>query len=414
MNQNFTIQTQAENELNSIEITNPGISQPCENTAIYHQLPPVTAFLVALDQRRLIRKLNPAKSIFNSAIWEFVEGSLASSIASISLYMTQNNIHAEQGRFADLLILREFQANGRIKLLRERLRDTADIDDQLLPDFLNLQAGVYSDSRRSSNQNVERELLYRGQLHECWKFHRVRWEYRQLQNRFLGNVGNQLQAAKRARSAGIFFHPDQLRALSMNWVEIRRLLERFPVGSLFKLFSSIRSSAGLEINIAEGDWRMLRPLITDLLSGGGLHFFELPAYSWPCSLPESKDDLQQGVLVFHLAKDSKTMISRLRDHVLSLEARGWKVLILNSSNRQTDIELESIDLRLELDRKDSGANMTQDSVVPLREYLRRIEQQYIHDVLDLHAGIKTRACESLKITRQTLYAKLGRCEREQV
>jgi len=48
------------------------------------------------------------------------------------------------------------------------------------------------------------------------------------------------------------------------------------------------------------------------------------------------------------------------------------------------------------------------AVLPLRQFVSEMEQRYIREVLSHHRGIKTRACESLGITRQTLYSKLGR------
>lgn len=47
-------------------------------------------------------------------------------------------------------------------------------------------------------------------------------------------------------------------------------------------------------------------------------------------------------------------------------------------------------------------------MIPLKHYVNELEQRYIREVLQHHKGHKTRACASLGITRQTLYAKLGK------
>jgi transcriptional regulator with PAS, ATPase and Fis domain len=52
-------------------------------------------------------------------------------------------------------------------------------------------------------------------------------------------------------------------------------------------------------------------------------------------------------------------------------------------------------------------------LLPLREFVRQVERHYILDVLGLHNGVKSRACERLQISRQTLYTKLNQeLERE--
>jgi DNA-binding NtrC family response regulator len=46
-------------------------------------------------------------------------------------------------------------------------------------------------------------------------------------------------------------------------------------------------------------------------------------------------------------------------------------------------------------------------LMPLRDFVRQVERHYILDVLGLHHGVKSRACERLQISRQTLYTKLS-------
>ncbi len=307
--------------------------------------------------------------------------------------------------------LRLLEAEGRMALLRQRLRsferrwcDTG----SLVPEFLRLKFIAFGRSGVRARRALEQELLLRGQQPENWSYHRARWLYRELQRDRLGRVGDAAQAAGRAAGAGIRFHPGQLgQSAAWRWQDLRRLLETMPAGGPLGLLHAALQPGISEFLLPAGAWALMRGLFAGILGGSGTDFIELPAVCWPCPLPDCGE---RHTLVLHLENGARCLKSPGAVALSDLTESGWKIILVNSGRPLGGLASQVVDPGIKPESLGGARTVLPTeggSILPLREFVRRVELRYINDVLQLHAGVKTRACESLRITRQTLYTKLS-------
>jgi len=367
-----------------------------------NQLPPAAALIFALDSLHAGIQTN----FWLNKIPKLVRECYANDHLSISAWLEgighkaidlpQVDLHIHELLQADLLsMLRAYLKTNSPRMGREA-------------DWFHFRATSFRFSGYAARRALEQENLIRSQEEESWVYHRCRWRYRLAQQEQLGHFCNNIDAARHARSAGIFFHPDQLlTSESMQWPHLMRLLDFFEPGFLANLINRIGAQRHLELLIPTGSWALLRPLLSHVFSGEGLPFMEIPGSMHQSSLPPCPEGIK-GMIVHHLL--DSTPSSQLESLLEHYERQGWKVLLVHGfQERQmktiSEVKSEGVGLQK------GGENLfnpQKGQVLPLKEFVRRIERRYIHDVLGLHSGIKTHACESLAITRQTLYTKLSK------
>jgi hypothetical protein len=275
-------------------------------------------------------------------------------------------------------------------------------------DRLHARLERYTERPALVRRTLERELLLRDRLPEDWAFHRCRWLYRRLQ---LGPGSSMArsEAAAKARNAGILFHPDQLDdAPARLCRRLRDLLEGLQPGCLLSLTGRLLAGQPCELLVSPANWARLRSWISHLCCGRGLPLLELPAGSLPNPLSPG-DARVPRPLVLHLDGDAPT---DLEQRLAGLAAEGWLPLLVHGGASLELPALNTIDGRGHepVDVSEALLRAGIDPVLPLREFVRRAERRYIQEVIGLHGGIKTRACETLQITRQTLYSKLASME----
>lgn len=245
---------------------------------------------------------------------------------------------------------------------------------------------------------AEREFALRSDGPPDWRLQRARWRSMGQPQRLLATVlrGSHLH--------GIHFHPAQLqRQFDCGLAEIDGLVRGLPAGSLERILALLLGGRQLEMHLDRQAWLALRPLLTSLLAGEGQPFSEVPLSCLPCPLPEHPAAMPPATLVIH-CPGGRRPADRL------LPSGNWRVLLLHeqppaAENHRTVLSLPW-QPALGLDKCLPGTPSP--TVLPLRQFVSELEQRYIREVLSHHRGIKTRACESLGITRQTLYSKLGR------
>ncbi len=254
---------------------------------------------------------------------------------------------------------------------------------------------------------LEQELLLRSALPEDWHFHRAKWRYLELQADQAGNLLAPGEAARRARQAEVFFHPDQLRpSRNLRWFGLRQAVELLDGRAWLQLLDALCAGKPVDLALAPDLWPHLRPWIKHLLGGQGLGFMELTLDGLPAQPGQAPS--RRGLLILHEAEDSHVELERwCRD----CAASGWQVLVVQDPARAplewaNRVVAGPASVRW-AQRHRLSMPALEGRPLPLRDFLRSVERHYILDVLGVTGGIKTRACECLGISRQTLYAKLA-------
>lgn len=273
-------------------------------------------------------------------------------------------------------------------------------------DQLHSLVGRLDGQPRRQRRLLEQELLLRSSLEEDWQFHRAKWRYLSLQAEQTGTMLAPAEAARRARAAGIFFHPDQLRPGPCHrWFGIRRALEMVEPASWLDLLSHLRRNRPVELALPAGLWVHLRPWLAYLVGGSGLSFVEYYTGSLP-ELPPAPSG-RRGLLVVH---GDGELEDRLEEWCRTATGQGWGLVMVRPPQATPAAWLNRVaagETGEEWVRRHVLAGHAPEQVVPLRDFVRQVERSYILDVLGLLGGVKTRACEHLQISRQTLYTKLG-------
>jgi len=254
---------------------------------------------------------------------------------------------------------------------------------------------------------LEQELLLRSTLPEDWHFHRAKWRYLELQADQAGNLLSPTEASRRARQAGIFFHPDQLKPNRLlRWFNLRQAAELLEGQVWLDLLGHLCAGRPVDLALAPELWPHLRPWLHHLLGGQGQGLMELSMNS----LPEQpgKAPGNRGLLVLHSADDAP---AGLEEWCRGAAQAGWQVLAIQAPQRPplawaNFVDGSSLGAQW-AQRHRLSTPALQGRPLPLRDFLRGVERHYILDVLGVTGGIKTKACECLGISRQTLYAKLG-------
>lgn len=269
-------------------------------------------------------------------------------------------------------------------------------------------AGVSNRQRRL----LEQELLVRSTLPEDWYFHRAKWRYLELQADQAGNLLSPSEAARRARQAGIFFHPDQLKpARSQRWFGLRQGVELLDGKAWLDLLAHLTTGRPVDLALAPELWPHLRPWLTHLLGGQGLGLMELSMDS----LPEHPGTApaRRGLLILHGVDQ---VPPSLEAWCQGAALAHWQVLAIQAPHQPelpwaNRVEGGSAGVQWN-QRRHFTSRAMQGRPLPLRDFLKGVERHYIMDVLGSTGGVKTRACECLGISRQTLYAKLAGVELE--
>jgi hypothetical protein len=262
---------------------------------------------------------------------------------------------------------------------------------------------------RRQRRLLEQELLLRSALPEDWHFHRAKWRYLELQVEQSGKLLAPVEAARRARAVGILFHPDQLRPSPLSrWYSITSALEMLEAPAWLGLLEHLGAGRPVDLVLAPGLWSHLRPWLSFLVGGTGIPFVELYAGSLPETPPPAG---RGGLLVLH---NDEAPGEALEPWSRQAGLAGWNLLLLRQRAMPELPFLNRVEAggqaREWVRRQLAGG--VEERVLPLRDFVRRMERSYILDVLGRHKGIKSRACERLQISRQTLYSKLGSGEAE--
>lgn len=257
-----------------------------------------------------------------------------------------------------------------------------------------------------ARRTLEQELLQRDRLPEDWAWHRARWLYRRVQLG-PGTPAACREAALKARASGFYFHPDQLEdGAHPAWTRLRELLDALPPGRLLRLTRLLLQGRPVELLVSPSGWTRLRGWLGRLAGGRGLPLLELPAGSLPGPLP-ADDRRGPRPIVLHLDGLAPPDLST---RLAALQQEGWLPLLVHGGGPRPPAALNQVDARRRQPEDGTRALLRSglDPVLPLKEFVRRAERRYIQEVIGLHGGVKARACETLRITRQTLYTKLGR------
>lgn len=293
---------------------------------------------------------------------------------------------------------RELSAQGRFESLWRYLdRELCKCEQSTLfhCEILNLLWQSRLGDGKLCQKAVDREFMLRSQGPPSWRLQRARW-------RSLGQPAKMQGTVLRAsRAQGIQFHPSQLQPqYGCGLLEIDRLVRGLSVESLVHLLERLLADTLIPLRLDLQGWLALRPLLVSLFAGENQPFTELPLSCLPCPLPDHPEGLPPATLVIHCPGDRKP-------HPEVLPAGNWRVLCLHDESSSPGSDPE----RLELTWNQVigyPAPAARTEVMPLRHYVNELEQRYIREVIQHHRGIKAKACASLGITRQTLYAKLGR------
>lgn len=254
---------------------------------------------------------------------------------------------------------------------------------------------------------LEQELLLRSTLAEDWHFHRAKWRYLELQAEQAGKLLSPGDAARRARQAEVFFHPDQLRpSRAQRWFGLRQAVELLDGEAWLQLLDHLSQGRPVDLALRADLWPYLRPWIKHLLGGQGLGFMELSLDGLP-SHPGPAPS-RRGLLILHEAEDNHL---DLEVWCRECAASGWQVLVVQDPGRESLPWANRVEAGLSSQRWAQRHRLSAPALegrpLPLRDFLRGVERHYILDVLGTTGGIKTKACECLGISRQTLYAKLA-------
>jgi hypothetical protein len=252
---------------------------------------------------------------------------------------------------------------------------------------------------------LEQELLLRSSLPEDWQFHRAKWRYLELQAEQTGSLLTPAEASRRARGVGIFFHPDQLQpGPHHRWFSLRRALDMLEPAAWLDLLDHLCHGRPVELSLPAGLWTPLRPWLSFLTGGAGIPLVEFYAGSLPDDPPTAA---RPGLLILHGEED---LDPRLQDWGMKASGLGWHLILVRAPRCPLASWLNRVSAGPageEWMRRQVVAGEPTEQILPLKAFVRQMERHYILDVLGLHDGVKTRACERLQISRQTLYSKLG-------
>lgn len=259
---------------------------------------------------------------------------------------------------------------------------------------------------RRQRRLLEQELLLRSALPEDWAFHRAKWRYLQTQEEQAGSLLSPQEAARRARQAGVWFHPDQLVSGHLrHWPALHRATDMLEPRTWIQLLGHLVAGRPVELGLPPGLWGHLRPWLRHLAAGRGVCSPEIFAGSLP-DMPPHPGPLP-GLLVLH---SENPMEGRVAEWARQAAEAGWRLCVVRPPGGPSPAFLHGIQAgshATEWVRRNLLSRQSSEGLLPLREFVRLAERQYILDVLGLHKGIKSRACERLQISRQTLYSKLG-------
>jgi hypothetical protein len=259
---------------------------------------------------------------------------------------------------------------------------------------------------RRQRRLLEQELLLRSPLPEDWAFHRAKWRYLQSQEEQAGSLLAPHEAARRARQAGVWFHPDQLVPGPLrHWPALHRAVDMLEPGTWLRLLDHVKAGRPVDLGLPPGLWVHVRPWLRLLAAGRGLPCPEVMAGSLPEAPPQPGP--LSGLLVVH---SDGPLEGRVLDWVRQAAEAGWRLCVVRPPGGGSPSFLQGIQAgahATEWVRRNLFPRQPGEGLLSLREFVRLAERQYILDVLGLHKGVKSRACERLQISRQTLYSKLG-------
>ncbi len=253
---------------------------------------------------------------------------------------------------------------------------------------------------------LEQELLWRREDAEDWRFFRALWYYRKAQSIKLGRDLAMLgtDSARNARRRGVCFHPEQLDSdIQHLAADLQAALGRMSAGVWSQLLEALVLGQAADLRIPDALWNHLRPYLRSLLGGSDSHVVEvIPGDRSFTGLNSESVSL----LVIHAGEMPRAALgpslSRHRQLKIPMillgntgEAIGGISLVESGERSRTWTRNEAL--------KQSGDKFS----VPLRTFLQRMERHYILEVLGSQGGVKSKACERLGISRQTLYAKLA-------
>jgi hypothetical protein len=259
---------------------------------------------------------------------------------------------------------------------------------------------------RRQRRLLEQELLLRSALPEDWAFHRAKWRYLKTQEEQAGVLLSHHEAARRARQAGVWFHPDQLAPGQLrHWPALHRATDMLEARTWIALLGHLAAGRSVDLGLPPGLWGHLRPWLRHLAAGRGVPCPEVFAGNLPDAPPPPGP--LPGLMVLH---SEGPLDGRTADWARQAAEAGWRLCVVRPPGGSCPAFFHSIQAgshAMEWVRRNLLARQTSEGLLPLREFVRLAERQYILDVLGLHKGIKSRACERLQISRQTLYSKLG-------
>ncbi len=374
-----------------------------EYCLISRRIPPPLGALLLLDDLRSRRR---DRLLTITALLRLLRGRLAHALPALSReFFPAQSLESVSPALRSLVRMRSLAADGKRVRLREALKcwsKTGDSTNEV--EVLSLRRACVREGSTAWERLLSQELLLRSGAHEDWLYHELRWLYHQMHRRKLGVLQSADNHRIRAREVGVFFDPAQIRQ-EPRWslARVRNLLQLMPSGLPLALVKRFLAGGAWELRLPLEAWPHMSPLLSML--GAGTNHLELPLGSWPCTLPDCGQ--HPGTLVLYRRDEAP-----LRHHELEeVCAAGWQVIVLCDEDAAPG-NLPLLESGIHRGRLHlSGVSRNADSrVLPLKDYMRRVERRYIEEVLSLHAGVKTRACASLCITRQTLYSKLSNTE----
>ena len=385
---------------NALPVVPP--SQPKDS---YHKLsrkvPPCLGVLLLLDELR-VRLRDPAATL--SDLLLLLRGRLAHALPALRRELIPGDqFKRVNPDLLELVHLRGLALDGKYSRLRRLLRGWSKSGNNTLKaEALRLRRNCMREGSAIWKRLLSQELLLRSSGEEDWLYHEARWQYHQMQKLKLGKLSKAANYRRRAREAGVLFDPAQIE-LEACWSlsRLRELLQLMPTGLPLALLQRFRAGGVWELRLPLEVWPHLSPLLS-LLAAGTNHL-ELPLESWPCTLPDCGSD--PGTLVLYRRDEAAPRGGELD----SVCAAGWQVIVLCDEDASPGglPLLDSGIRRGRIHLQSSVSRNTGTQVMPLKDFVRRVERRYIEEVLSLHSGVKTRACASLCITRQTLYSKLS-------
>jgi hypothetical protein len=253
---------------------------------------------------------------------------------------------------------------------------------------------------------LEQELLWRREDAEDWRFFRALWQYRLAQSAKLGRDLDTLgkENANNAARHGVCFHPEQLaRDIQHLAADLQAALGRMSAVVWSLLLDALLEKRAADLRIPDALWNHLRPYLRSLLGGSDSHVVEV--IPGDTGIMQLKPD-EVSLLVIHsdgMESDLlKKKVARHRQLDIPL------ILLGNTNAVFTGIPLVRSGERSRAWTRNEAIKQSADTfTLPLRTFMQRMERHYILEVLGSQGGVKSKACEQLGISRQTLYAKLA-------